>query len=213
MLLVKLFKQLLPTALVAGLVIAGYFTRENWLPWVMPSKGKPSEQVSQVTPSANEKVLLSDQAITNLGLKSLPLLPATYWKSITVPGMIVDRPGQSDRGVVSPIMGVIQTVHHFPGESVSPGETLFTLRLLSETLHQAQSELYKTAQSIKLAQAQRQRLVEAGNAIPEVRLIEKDQEIARLEISVKTLRAELGTRGFSPEQINGAAEGRYVKEI
>lgn len=213
MLFVKLLKQLLPSALVAGLVIAGYFTRETWLPWVMPSKVKPGEPTAHEAPPATDRVLLSDQAIANLGLKALPLQPTTYWKAITVPGMVVDRPGQSDRGVVSPIMGVIQAVHHFPGESVSPGEPLFTLRLLSETLHQTQSELYKSYQSIKLAQAQRQRLVDAGNAIPEVRLIEMDQQIARLEITVKALRAELGTRGFSPEQIDGVAAGKYVRDI
>lgn len=209
----QLLRQILATVVLIGLVAGSYFTREHWLPWIMPGKGKNDITAPVGPPPVQDRVLLSDQAITNLNIQALPLKPTIYWKSISVPGMIIDRPGQSDRGIVSPVMGVIQTVHHFPGESVAPGEPLFTLRLLSETLHQTQSELFKTHQSIKLTQAQKARLVEAGNAIPEVRLIEIDQQIARLDVTERATRAELGTRGFSPEQIDAVAEGRFVKEI
>lgn len=213
MTILRLLKQLLPTAIVLALVVAGFLTRDTWLPWVMTVKPQGDPPSGHETAAVPDKVLLSDQAITNLGIKALPLVPSVYWKSIMVPGMIVDRPGQSDRGIVSPVMGVIQTVHRFPGESVAPGEPLFTIRVLSETLHQTQSELFKTAQGIKLAQVQKDRLVQAGNAIPESRLLEMDQQIARLEISARAARAELGTRGFTPEQIEGIAEGKFVKEM
>jgi biotin carboxyl carrier protein len=209
----QLLKRLLPTVLVLALIVGGYFTRSTWLPWVMTTKAGDAAASQHEAAPVTDKVLLSDQAITNLGIKSLPLVTSAYWKSITVPGMVVDRPGQSDRGVVSPVMGVIQTVHRFPGESVAPGEPLFTIRVLSETLHKAQSELFKTAQGIKLAQAQKARLAQAGNAIPESRILEIDQQLARLDISARAARAELGTRGFTPEQIEGITEGKFVKEI
>ncbi|HQR05698.1 MAG TPA: efflux RND transporter periplasmic adaptor subunit [Gemmatales bacterium] len=210
---IQLLKRLLPTLLVLALIIAAYFTRSTWLPWVTTTKAGDAASSQHEAASVTDKVLLSDQAIANLGIKSLPLVTSTYWKSITVPGMIVDRPGQSDRGVVSPVMGVIETVHRFPGESVAPGEPLFTIRVLSETLHQAQSELFKTAQNIKLTQTQKARLLQAGNAIPESRLLEIDQQLSRMEIGARAARAELGTRGFTPEQIEGIAEGKFVKEI
>lgn len=210
---IQLLKRLLPTVLVIGLIAVGYITRAAWLPWVMTIKPSDAASSHHEAAPVTDKVLLSDQAIANLGIKSLPLAAGTFWKSITVPGIIVDRPGQSDRGVVSPVMGVIQTVHRFPGESVAPGEPLFTIRVLSETLHQTQSELFKTAQGIKLAQVQKDRLVQAGNAIPESRLLEIDQQLARLEISARAARAELGTRGFTPEQIEGITEGKFVKEM
>ncbi|MFT3878714.1 MAG: efflux RND transporter periplasmic adaptor subunit [Gemmatales bacterium] len=210
---IQLLKRLLPTVLVMALIAGGYFTRSTWLPWVTTIKAGDGAASQHEAAPVTDKVLLSDQAITNLGIKSSPLVTSTYWKSITVPGIVVDRPGQSDRGVVSPVMGVIQTVHRFPGESVAPGEPLFTIRVLSETLHQAQSELFKTAQNIKLTQTQKARLLQAGNAIPESRLLEIDQQLARLEISARAARAELGTRGFTPEQIDGVTEGKFVKEM
>lgn len=211
--MVRLLKQLLPTVFLAGILAAGYFTRDTWLPWVMPNKPRDAAPSDHQAAPVTDRVLLSDQAIANLGLKSLPLKATSYWKSITVPGMVVDRYGQSDRGVVAPVMGVIQKVHHFPGEAVSPGELLFTISLLSETLHQTQSELYKTSQNIKLTQTQKARLVVAGNAIPESRLLEIDQQLARLEIAAKASRTELSIRGFTPEQINGVTEGTFVKEM
>lgn len=211
--LIQLLKRLLPTVVVLALIAGGYFTRSTWLPWVMKTKAGDAPPSTHEAAKVADKVLLSDQAITNLGIKSLPLVAGVYWKSITVPGMVVDRPGQSDRGVVSPVMGVIQAVHALPGESVAPGEPLFTIRVLSETLNQTQSELYKTAQNIKLAQAQKARLVQAGGAIPESRLIEADQQLARLEISSRAARAELGTRGFTTEQIDAIADGKFVKEM
>lgn len=213
MTLLQLMKRLLPTVVVLVLILGGYLTRAIWLPWVMNIKTSDTTASQHEASPINDKVLLSDQAIANLGIKALPLATVSFWKTISVPGMIVDRPGQSDRTVVSPVMGVIQIVHRFPGESVAPGEPLFSLQILSETLHQAQSELYKTAQSIKLTQTQKARLTQAGNVIPESRLIEIDQQIARLEISARAARVELSTRGFTPEQIDGIAEGKFVKEI
>lgn len=210
---IQLLKRLLPTALVLALISGGYFTRHFWLPWVTTTKAGETASSQHEPAPVNDKVLLSDQAIANLDIKSLPLEATSFWKKITVPGMVVDRPGQSDRGVVSPVMGVIQTVHRFPGESVAPGEPLFTIRVLSETLHQTQSELYKTAQSIKLAQVQKGRLLQAGNAISESRLLEADQQLARLEINARAARAELGTRGFTPEQIEGITDGKFVKDM
>lgn len=210
--MLRLLKQILPTAVLTVLVAAGYFTRESWLPWVMPAR-KEADVTDHTTPAPADRVVLTDLAITNLGITAQPLQATTYWKTIVVPGMVVDRPGQSDRSIVSPVMGVVQAIHHLPGESVTPGQSLFTLKLLSETLHQAQSELYKTQQSIKLAEAQRERYSQAGNAIPEVRLVDINQQITRLEIAVRAARQELITRGFTIEQIDGVAEGKFVKEM
>jgi multidrug efflux pump subunit AcrA (membrane-fusion protein) len=214
--LLRLLKPLLAVASVAGLATAGYFTRNYWLPSLQHDKagvatGSPSEGAETGTPTA--KLLLSDQAITNLGLRAKAVQPGTYWKSIQVPGMVVDRPGRSDRGVVSPVTGVIARVNYLPGDTVRPGDVLFTIRLLSEALHQTQSDLFKATQDIKLAQAQRTRLEKAGGAIPEARIIEVDNQITRLEVAVKGYRRELVNRGFTSEQVDDVAEGKFVSEI
>ena len=207
----NILRQILATLVLLGVVAAGFFTRSYWLPYIPPAT-RESSKVEPV-PAPPESVLLTDQAISNLGLVSQPLKRTSYWRTLTIPGMIIDLPGQSDRGVVAPVLSVVQRIHHLPGEVVHPGDPLFTLRLVSETLHQTQSELYKTEQNLKLAQAQRERYQQAGNAIPEVRLLDINQQIARLEVAAIPLKQELLTRGFTSEQIAAVAEGRFVQEM
>src|SRR5262245_41230947 len=48
------------------------------------------------------KIIVSDQAQKNLGLTAKPLKAEVFWKRITVQGMVVDRPGVSDREIVAP---------------------------------------------------------------------------------------------------------------
>lgn len=210
-------KPILLVALVTGLLVAtGYLTRNYWRPAVARDKAgaagnAPSEAAESVAPSG--KIILSDQAIANLDLKAKAAQPQTYWKTIQAPGMVVDRPGQGDRSVVSPATGVIVQTNRVRGDTVRPGDPLFTLRLLSEPLHQTQSDLFKAIQDIKLAQATRERLNLAGGAIPGARLIEVDNQITRLQVAVKACCQELVNRGFTPEQIDHAMEGKFISEI
>ncbi len=211
---VRVVKYALLFAAMAGLGGAGYLTRDRWMPWLQPAKpaeSSSSEPSPAATPSA--KVILTDKAIENLRLTSALLKADTFWKTIQVSGMVVDRPGYSDRGVVAPVAGVVTAIHRFPGESVRSGDPLFTFKPLSEPLHQAQTELLKAVQDIKPAQAKRKRLEAAGGGIAGEQIIEVDNQIKRLEIAVRAYREELRTRGLSPAQIDGVAEGTFVTEI
>lgn len=201
-------------ALIIVVVAAGYVTRERWLPLVRHTESSGSNDAppeSTTTPTG--KILLTDQAISNLGLIAKPLQPTTFWKTITVPGMVVDRPGQSDRNLVAPATGIVTRIHHVPGDTVRSGVTMFTLKLLSESLHLAQSELFKANQDIKLAQAQRQMLQSAGGAVPASRTVELDGQIARLQATVKAYRQDLLTRGLTPAHIDAIVQGEFVSEI
>lgn len=215
--LLRFQKPIVMAALIAGLLaITGYFTRNRWLPLFGHDRpGVAADVPTQGTEPANPsaKILLSDQAIANLGLKAKAVQPQSYWKTIQVPGMVVDRPGLSDRNIVAPVTGVIAKVNHLPSDTVRPGEVLFTIRLLSESLHQTQSDLFKAAQDIKLAQAQRERLGAAGEAIPGARLIEVDNQILRLQVAVKTSYQELMNHSFTQDQVDRVAEGKFVNEI
>lgn len=211
--LLRFVKPLLAVAVVAGLATTGYVTRTMWLPWFQ--HGEPVEEVASsneaVTPS--EKVIVSEQAQQNLGLTAKPLKAQTYWKTIQVPGMVVDRPAKSDRSVVAPVTGVVARVAYVPGDTVRAGDVLFTLKLLSESLHLTQTDLFKATQDITLAEAQRKRLAASAGAVPEARVIEVENQIIRLQVAVKAYRQELLNRGFSPDLIDAVAEGKFVSEI
>ena len=213
--LLRYVKPVLIVAVAIGLLVSGYLTREVWRPWLrqgQPASPAESSDNSTEVSAPTDKVVVSDQAQKNLGLVARPLLPRTYWKTIQVPGMVVDRPGHSDRGVVAPAAGVVGKISRLPGDTVRPGEPLFTLKLLSEPLHQTQSDLFKTTQDITLAQSQRKRLA-SNSSTPEARLVEADQQITRLQVAAKASRQELQNRGLTPHQIDGVAEGKFVSEI
>ena len=169
----RYLRPLLGLAVVAGLAAGGYFTRGLWLPLVQHKKAAAandslSAEKAKADSASTGKIILSDQAIANLNLTAKSVQPQTYWKTIQVPGMVVDRPGRSDLGIVSPVTGVVTKINYFPGDTVRPGDVLYTIHLLSESIHRTQSDLFKATQDIELAQATRQRLNNAIDAIPQV---------------------------------------------
>lgn len=206
-------KPLLLIAALVVAVIAGYLTRGFWWHRSLREEKKESTTTETAETPATVKIIVGDQAQKNLNLTAKPLKTEVFWKTISVPGMVVDRPGISDRQVVAPATGVINRIWHVPGESVHPDEVLFTLRLTSEPLHEAQTELYKATQDIELARAKRERLESAGEGIPQARLIEVDNEIKRLEVAAEANRNELSNRGLSTDDIRAVSEGRFIREI
>ncbi len=210
-------KSLLVTVLVfaaLGGSVAAYLTREHWLPLVAP-QAAVAQDVQPAVDLEPKVLKLSPQARRNLELVSKPVVLQTYWRTIQVPGVIVDRPGLTDRGVTSPAVGVVIQVHAFAGDTVKPGERLFTLRLFSEYLQNTQSELFKATRETQLIKEERQRLevLARGGTIAESRLIELDQRIRRQEGFIQSYRQDLLTRGLAPDQIDQIAEGRFVSLI
>ena len=167
-------------------------------------------------PIQEPKVLkLSPQARLNLKLVSKPVKSQAFWRKILVPGEVVDRPGLSDRGVTSPAVGVVTQVHAFPGDTVRPGDRLFTLRLISEYLQNTQSELFRAVRETELINEQRERIgpLAASGGVSQARLIELDQQLKRQQAAIEGYRQDLLTRGLNPEQIWEIQEGRFIASI
>ena len=178
-----------------------------------PAVTRPAVQPSAEAGTPSDKIIVGDQAQKNLGLTAKRLPAGIFWKTITIQGMVVDRPGFSDREVVAPAIGTVSQLFHVPGDLVRPGDKLFTLKLASESLQQTQAELFKTSQNIKLAEARRERLVAGGNAIAQVRVIEVENEISRLEVAAQAYRQELLNRSLSGDEIDGVGNGKLLTEI
>ena len=201
---------------MAGLGAGAFFTRDRWIV-LIASRTTPSEAVEEAaTPIPEASVLkLSPQARKNLGLVAKAAKPQTYWRTIQVPGAIVDRPGRSDRGVTAPAVGAVVQIHAFPGDTVKPGDRLFTLRLFSEYLQNTQSELFKATRETLLVKEQKVRLADAAKngAIPESRIVELDNQLRRQSAAIQAYRQDLLTRGITPSQIDGVTEGKFVSTI
>lgn len=207
-------------ALAAGLA----WSRDKWLPLleqILPGDPSAASRTDlephdhdHDTPASPQDVLeLSPQARRNLALVSKPVTLSTYRQTILVPGEIRDRPGVSDRGVTSPVIGIVTQVHAFPGDTVRPGEKLFTLRLVSEYVQNAQAELFRATRETELEQEKRARLAQVESVIAGSRLIEIDQQLRRLQAAITSHRQDLLARGLSPDQIGEAAAGRFVSSI
>ncbi|MFG0261231.1 MAG: efflux RND transporter periplasmic adaptor subunit [Novipirellula sp. JB048] len=172
---------------------------------------------SQASHSVEKQTVLeiSPQARKNLGLVSSPARPQTYWRTVVIPGEVADRPGMSDRGVTSPTVGVVTAIHAFPGDTVRPGEALFSLRLFSEYLQATQTQLFKARQETDIVQAEIDRLSEAVNtgAVSRSKLIELQSEISRQNTQIQAARQELLTRGLTPSQVQQIESGMFVSTV
>jgi cobalt-zinc-cadmium efflux system membrane fusion protein len=197
---------------LAGIAGAGYLSRASWL----PSAAKEQAEESSGEPAAPvTRIIVNEQAQKNLGLTVKAIQSDHAWRTITVPGMVVDRPGISDRGVVSPVTGIVSAIHRVPGNAVRPGDPLFTLKLLSESLHLSQTDLFKTTQDVVIAEQKAKRLKNLSSIGTEAELaaVEAEAQVRRLAVAIKAYRQELLNRGLASEQIDAVAEGRFVNEI
>lgn len=164
---------------------------------------------------AVEVLEISSMAQKNLGLVVKPLKLTNYWQTIQSPGTIVDRPGVSDRSVTSPAVAVVVAVHAFPGDTVRPGDKLFTLRVFSEYLQNTQSELFKATRETQIVTDQYNRLkgLADSGSIAKARLIELENELRRQNALIQAYRQDLLTRGLSTSQIEGVTAGTFVSTI
>ena len=86
---------------------------------------------------------LTSQARANLGLTSEYLRPVeltTYQRTISIPAVIVPKPGRTRIVVSSPLNGIVTHVHAVTGEAVMPGDLLFEVRLTYEDLVETQTK-------------------------------------------------------------------------
>ena len=203
---------------IAGLAIGAWLTRSQWQPLLVQRSVENSEDSahSPAPPTEERKTLeLNEQARSNLGLKSKAVKVQKYWRSIRIPGVVVERPGVTDRGITSPIAGVVTQVHAFEGDVVRPGEKLFSLRLVSDSLQEAQSTLYKAIRETEIIQKEKERinrLIKSG-IVPGKRMIELDQKISRQSAIIDAHRQELVARGLSRAQIDDIKQGNFLSSI
>ena len=189
---------------LATVVIAA--TQNQWRPLLFPPPPFPESAASiEEHDHAHEDVkslVLSDAAKASLGLELGRIVLQDYWKNIPIPAEVIEEPGHCEQGVSSTVHGVIQRIHAFHGQTVRSGDPLFDLRPTSDLLITAQTGLLKSIQEIEFVTAELERLKPASEGLPGARLIEKRNELKRLESQRELQRQELLVRGLSAEQID-----------
>jgi membrane fusion protein, heavy metal efflux system len=207
-------------AVLGALGAVGYRTRERWWPHVFPDKGAPAEGGHDHAGHDHghdhgDRVKLSPQAQKNLGLDVDTLTPQNYWRTVLIPGAVVDRPGESDRSVTTKVAGIITDIKARPGDTVKAGDPLFALQLASEYLQAAQTDLAKTAKEVEFAVAKRDRtadLVQKGTQSGAA-LLEDENQVKRLTTQLQAYRRQLQVFGLTPDQVTRAEKGDVVTEL
>jgi len=177
--------------------------------------GAVAEPPVQDTPEQQASSLrLSPQARANLGLQIEELRIQNHWRTLQMPGMIIDRPGESDQSVPAPIAGVVTRLFARPGDTVRPGDALLTLKITSESLQNSQTELLKLTQELEIIRAELARYQNADlRALSPGRLIELEYQRRRTEAAIHAQKQDLTARGLTAEQIERAAAGAFLNEL
>jgi multidrug efflux pump subunit AcrA (membrane-fusion protein) len=212
------------TALVLVGITTAYLTRARWVPHVFPAPAEKCEggldgdrghEGHDHAHSAGERVKLSPQAQANLKLDVDALIPDEYWRKVQIPGMVVDRPGETDRGVTARAAGIVSEIHARPGDTVKAGDPLVTIHLVSEFVQSTQTELAKAARELGFAEAKRARTAEFVRLGTKAQadLVEDENQVKRFSTQVQAYRRQLVIFGLTPQQVSLAEKGDVVTEV
>lgn len=149
-------------------------------------------------------VSLSDSAQENVGVQIATVELKSFERTITVPAMVVERPGRSHLQIAAPLTGVVTHIYPSQGEAVAAGQPLFDLRLTHEEVVEAQSTFLQTAEELDVIQREIARLeqVTAEGAIAGKTLLERKYEQQKLEATLRSQRQRLLLHGLSSPQVD-----------
>ena len=151
-----------------------------------------------------DHVDLSAKAVKNLGLRFGLINREPFRKHLHIPALVIEKPGQSGLTVTSPIQGIVREIHKFPGQSLEPGDRLFTVQVTDEALERAQLTLLETLIKTTLTESEIERLeplAESG-AIMGRRKLELEYQLKQLNSEKSARLQELRLRGLSDEQVD-----------
>lgn len=219
--------------LVLALVViyTTYRTRDRWWEAVFPAKqtakadthdhgdghdhsGHSHEGHNHAHDQA-ERVKLSEQAQRNLNIDSDNLFPEAYYRKMIIPGVVIDRPGETDRGVTARVAGIVSEIKAKPGDAVKAGDPLFTIQLVSEFVQSTQTELVRASREVKVAETKRDQtanLVKIGTKST-LELAEDEAAVRRFKTQVESYRRQLQTFGLTSAQVTRAEQGDFITEL
>jgi membrane fusion protein, heavy metal efflux system len=216
--------------MICGLFSVAVVGRGSWWPsltgWITQTiqsrriaPDHDSEDAAADHHDSGNSLPLTRQGRLNLGLTDefvQPLRLQTYRRHLTLPAMIVERPGRSRVHVSTPLTGIITHVHSNEGEAVVPGALLFEIQLTHEDLVQSQSRFLQSLGEIDVEQRELARLrdiVSSGAAAGRLAL-EREYEIEKLTALLVAQREALRLHGLSDTQIAQVeSERRLLKSL
>lgn len=220
---------------VIGVVLsslaAAFYFQAQWLPvaqrWtanLMADAGKQGEaanaeashdEADHAAHGDPSTIDLSLQARKNIGLTDEFIQPVKlepFTRTLSIPGVVAERPGRSVVEVTAPLTGVVTRILPIEGESLESGKKLFDLRLTHEELVQSQTDLLETAAALDVVTKEIERLnkLAADGAIPGKRLLELKYEQQKHQGIIAARRQALLLHGLTSAQVDAILQKREL---
>lgn len=159
-----------------------------------------------------ESIELSEQARKSIGLKEGEVSLSTFQRTITIPGMVVERPGRSRYAAIAPMTGFLTKILVTAGETVAPDQPLFEIRLTHEELVQAQADLLRTTSELDVVRREIARLEGIGpeGLVATKVILERKYELQKLEAVQLAQRQSLLLHGLSEAQVDAIMTTRTL---
>ncbi|MGI9455567.1 MAG: efflux RND transporter periplasmic adaptor subunit [Aeoliella sp.] len=202
--------------LALALAVAASATRTRWLPTVTQffnsgASADAEEPEAHATLGSETSIQLSASGLKNIGYQPHSIELTGFERKLTLPAMVVERPGQTQIHLAAPLTGIVTGIRAGEGEAVEPGAILFTLRLTHEELVAAQREFLRTAESLDVVAREITRLGSLGEGvIAGRRILEQEYERQKLEASLKAERQALLLHGLTSEQVEAILTEREL---
>lgn len=158
---------------------------------------------------------VSPQAQARLGLDVRPVeVHKEFPVTVSLPAIVVERPGRSVAEVTAPLTGAILRIHALPGEAVEPGQPLFELRMTHEELVQAQTELLKTVEELDVIASEVARLEKAtaGGAVAGKTLLDRKYEQQKAEGLLRSQKQALLLHHLTEQHVEQILKDRKLRE-
>ena len=157
-------------------------------------------------------IAISEQARRSIGLREGDIVLSTFQRTITVPGMVVERRGRSRFTAIAPMTGYLTRILVTEGESVAPEQPLFEVRITHEELVGAQTDLLRTTAEIDVVRREIGRLEGIGpeGLIASKVILERKYELQRLEAVQLAQRQALLLHGLTESQVEAIVADRRL---
>jgi cobalt-zinc-cadmium efflux system membrane fusion protein len=219
--------------IVAG-AAGGFFSRNLWLPQLRqanardqdphaghnhakgehPDDERPADKRSgeEARHDEDSVLKLSPQAQKNVGMRQMTIKLRDFDRTMTVPAMIIERPGRTRVKVSAPMTGIVTRIYPIEGEAVTPGQPLFDLRLTHEDLVSTQSDFLRTVEELDVIKREVTRLekVTSSGAIAGKALLQRQYEQQKTEAMLHAQQQELILHGLSQQQVDDIAANRKL---
>ena len=209
--IVRFWKPIVWLSLLIVVGVVGTVTHRQWLPHAKrfmafiqnnEVNANPEEDEAAEVGANADTLTLSPIAWKNIGLKTGRIELSDFAKVVSVPAMVVERPGRSQIEIAAPMTGIITKVYPLERQPTAPGSPLFQLRMTHEDVVTAQGDFLTRLQEVDVVNQELKRLQQIDKGvIAGKRIIEQEYKRDQAIAALATLRQSLLLHGLTESQV------------